>query len=220
LPPIIQRNIAPALPRAGRPWFRSVVAFVLTVGTAGAQDYVAVSTGFPYVFGVHVGFADLLAPGVDLRINLWGTALAASGGVVFGAAAGVDVLAYAVDEEAPRWRPYGGVGAGLAVLGAAGGGSVDAGFAANVSGVAGVAFDRGGTDAFIELRGELLVPAGGPIIYGPAQTGEGRADRRGAGRGAGRGVDDRRTARPSLGNGSSERERRRSGSAWWVKKFR
>jgi hypothetical protein len=61
------------------------IAFVvLTVGTAGAQDYVAVSTGFAFVFGVHVGFAELLAPDVDLRINLWGTALAASGAVLFG----------------------------------------------------------------------------------------------------------------------------------------
>ena len=151
-----------------RPWFRSVVAFfVLAGGTVGAQAYVAVSTGFPAVFGVHVGFPDLLGPDVDLRINLGGSALAASGGLLFGAALGADVLAYTANDEVARSGPYGGAGAGVVVLGAAGDGSVGAAFAANVSGIVGVAFDLGGSKAFVELRGELLVPPGSPVIFFP-----------------------------------------------------
>lgn len=151
-----------------RPWFRSVVAFVvLAGGAAGAQTYVAVSTGFPAVFGVHVGFADLLGPDVDLRVNLGGSALAASGGLLFGAAAGADVLAYTASDAAARSGPYGGAGAGVVVLGAAGDGSVGAAYAANVSGIVGVAFDLGGSAAFAELRGELLIPPGSPVILFP-----------------------------------------------------
>lgn len=141
----------------GTCWRGMLVALVIAGGVASAQSYGAVSAGLPIVLvSGHVGFEDLIAPAVDLRVNLGGAAIVAGGGGAFGAALSADVLWRFVSEEAQRWTPYAGGGAGLFVVGAGGGGSVDVGFGAIGAGIAGIDFDLGELAVFAELRGELL----------------------------------------------------------------
>jgi hypothetical protein len=143
--------------RIGTRWRGFLVALVIAGGTASAQSYGAVSAGLPVVFvSGHLGFEDLIAPAVDLRVNFGGAAVVGGGGGAFGAALSADVLWRIVSEEAQRWTPYAGAGAGLFAVGAGGGGSVGVGFGALGTGIAGVEFDLGGPAIFTELRGELL----------------------------------------------------------------
>ena len=146
-------------------WRGLLVALVLAGGVASAQSYAAVSAGLPIVLVAgHVGFEDLIAPAVDLRLNLGGAAILAGGGGAFGAALSADVLWRFVGEEARRWTPYAGGGAGLFVVGAGGGGAVDVGFGALGAGIGGVDFDLGELAIFAEARGELLWGFGAGVI--------------------------------------------------------
>jgi hypothetical protein len=139
-------------------WWRGIlVALVIACGTASAQSYAAVSVGLPVVLvSGHVGFEDLIAPAVDLRVNLGGGTLFGEGFGIFGLAVGADALwrFVAVDEQ--PWTPYAGGGVGVLLLGAAGGGSVDAGLVGTGAAVAGIDYDLGGLSVFAEVRGELL----------------------------------------------------------------
>jgi hypothetical protein len=145
-------------------WWRGIlVAVVLLGGVASAQSYVGVSAGLPIVLvSGHVGFEDLIAPAVDLRVNLGGAALFADGGGVFGATVGADALWRLVGEEPKSWTPYAGVGLGIFMVGAGGGGSVAVEFGGTGTVIGGVDYDFGELVLFGELRGEVLwIPAGG-----------------------------------------------------------
>ena len=138
-------------------WRGVLVVLVIAGGVASAQSYGAVSAGLPIVLvSGHVGFEDLIAPAVDLRVNFGGAAIVAGGGGAIGAVLGADVLWRFVSEEAQSWTPYVGGGAGLFAVGAGGGGSVGFGFGAIGAGIGGVDFDLGELEIFAELRGELL----------------------------------------------------------------
>jgi hypothetical protein len=141
------------------------VALVLAGGVASAQSYAGVSAGLPIVLvSGHVGFEDLIAPAVDLRVNLGGATILGGGAGVFGLALSADVLWRFVSEEAQRWTPYAGGGAGVFVVGAGGGGAVDFGFGATGAVIGGVDFDLGDLAMFGELRGELLWAFGAGFI--------------------------------------------------------
>lgn len=149
----------------GTCWRGMLVALVIAGSAASAQSYVAVSAGLPVVLvSGHVGFEDLFAPAVDLRVNLGGAAIVAGGGGAFGAALSADVLWRFVSEESQRWTPYAGGGGGLFAVGAGGGGSVDFGFGAIGTVIGGVDFDLGELAMFGELRGELLWASGAGVI--------------------------------------------------------
>lgn len=146
-------------------WRCLLVVLVISGGAASAQSYGAVSAGLPIVLvSGHVGFEDLIAPAVDLRVNLGGAAILAGGGGAFGAALGADVLWRFVGEESQRWTPYAGGGGGLFTVGAGGGGSVGFGFGAIGAILGGVDFDVGELAVFAEVRGELLWAFGAGVI--------------------------------------------------------
>jgi len=149
-------------------WRGLLVVLVLLGGAASAQSYAGVSAGLPIVLvSGHLGFEDLIAPAVDVRINLGGAALWGGGGGVFGVALSADVLWRFVSEEERRWTPYAGGGAGMFAVGGAGGGSVDVGFGAMGSVIGGVDFDLGELAMFGELRGDLLWGFGAGFIGFP-----------------------------------------------------
>lgn len=139
---------------------RVLVALALLAvagGAAVAQSYGAASIGFPAVFSVHLGFEDLLAPAVDLRVNLGGAAIVVDGGLGFGVLAGADVLFRTPSDAAARWVPYGGVGAGIGGLGFLGGGEAGVVVRPVVSGVVGIDLVFEGMRLFVEGRGDLLL---------------------------------------------------------------
>lgn len=148
-----------------------VLALLVLLAIAGvpavAQSYGAASIGFPAIFSVHVGFEDLLAPAVDLRINVGGAALFVEGGLAFGVLAGADLLIRAPSDPAARWVPYGGVGAGFGGVGFLGGPESGALFRPIVSGIAGVDIVFEGLAVFLEGRGDLLLlfADGGTLGY-------------------------------------------------------
>ena len=149
----------------GTCWRGMLLALVIVGGAASAQSYVAVSGGLPIVLVAgHVGFEDLIAPAVDLRVNLGGAAVVGGGGGAFGAAPSADVLWRFAVEEARRWTPYAGGGAGIFAVGAGGGGSVELGFGAIGAVIGGLDFDVGELAMFAELRGELLWGFGAGFI--------------------------------------------------------
>ena len=148
-------------------WRGFLIALVLLGGVASAQSYVGVSAGLPIVLVAgHVGFEDLIAPAVDLRVNLGGAALFADGGGIFGVALGADALWRFVGEEARSWTPYAGAGLGIFAVGAGGGGSVAVEFGGTGGVIGGVDYDFGELAVFGEIRGELLwIPAGGFVGF-------------------------------------------------------
>ena len=150
-------------------WWRGIlVALVVASGTVAAQSYAAVSVGLPVVLvSGHVGFEDLIAPAVDLRVNFGGGTLFGEGFGVFGVALGADVLwRFAVGEEM-RWTPYAGGGLGVLLAGAAGGGSVDAELVGTGAATAGIDYDLGDLSVFAEVRGELLWAPGAGFVGFP-----------------------------------------------------
>ena len=157
----------------GTYWRGVLVALVLVCGVASAQSYVGVSAvGFSVVvvpipivlvYG-HLGYEDLIAPAVDLRVNLGGVALFLGGGGLLGAALGADALWRFGGEEAGRWTPYAGAGVGVVAVGAGGGGSVDFLFGGTGGVIAGVDYHLEDMTIFGEFRGELWASVGSGVI--------------------------------------------------------
>ena len=150
-------------------WWRGIlVALVIACGTAAAQSYAAVSVGLPVVLvSGHVGFEDLIGPAVDLRVNFGGGTLFGDGFGIFGLAVGADALWRFVAVDERPWTPYAGGGVGVLLVGAAGGGAVDAELVGTGAAVAGIDYDLGGLSVFAEVRGELLWSPGAGFVGFP-----------------------------------------------------
>ncbi len=142
----------------------ALIVLALVAGPASAQTdtYAAFSVGFPLLGNVHVGFEDVLAPGVDLRLTLGGALVSIVDSVYYGLF-GVDVL-YRINHDDPDVlvMPYVGAGPGVGFAGIAG----SSGFVFNGSGVVGVLLRVQDANAFIEARMNVLV-AGGDLLPWP-----------------------------------------------------
>ena len=147
----------------------TIIAVVLMTGAVGAQSgtYAGASAGFPLLLNAHVGFTDLIASGVDLRLNLGGALFGVDGFVVFFGVVGADALyRFASDADAVA-RPYAGAGLGAGFAGGGGAGEFGAGFALNVAGVVGFEHRPHDVGYFLELRGNLTVPGEGGFFVWP-----------------------------------------------------
>ena len=144
-----------------------LAALVGSAVHAQSGTYTGVSIGFPLLVNAHYGLEDLLAPGVDLRLNLGGAALGVGGYWVYGGVLGADALyRFGHEDEARTVVPYAGGGLGVVFLGAGGGGGgADVGFALNGAGALGVEYLLEDVGLFAEGRVNLSVAGGGTLTW-------------------------------------------------------
>lgn len=135
-----------------------LAAFSLGLGSAFAQDnmmagtnWIGASTGFPLGINLHYGIADLLAPDLDLRINL--SAVSFLFNNAFSITGGADIL-YHLNLETDANLPldiY--VGGGLDIGASLG---TETGIALGLAGVAGAEYALSSEfSLFGELRGAV-----------------------------------------------------------------
>jgi hypothetical protein len=137
-----------------------LISLALSIGAAGAQsgEYYGGSLSLHALvlplplIGAHVGFDDLIAEDVSLRLHASGFAFGASGDFLFAGVAGADVLWDFPVGDGAALLPYAGGGPGVVFAGLSGAG-VDVAPYAGV--VAGVSYALDGFRIFVEGRGNV-----------------------------------------------------------------
>jgi len=138
-----------------------LTALALATGTAAAQSPYSIGVSLAYtvfplpipLVGVHVGFENLIAKDVGLRLNLSGIAFGVDGGWFAGGTAGTDVIWQLPAGGAAAVQPYAGGGAGLLFAGGGSGADLGIELAPYVGGVAGVSVPLEDLSVFVEVRG-------------------------------------------------------------------
>lgn len=147
----------------------TIITFVLMTGAVSAQSgtYAGASAGFPLLLNVHVGFTDLIASDVDLRLNLGGAVIGVDGFLAFAGVVGADALYRFPSDGDAAAGPYAGAGLGVGFAGGGGAGEFGADFALNVAGVVGFEHRVHDVGYFLEVRGNLTVPGAGGFFVWP-----------------------------------------------------
>lgn len=141
----------------------TVICFALALGVVHAQSPASFGVslsvgafGLPLpLIGVHASFADAIAGGVGLRLNLSAALLGAGGAWLVGGIAGADAVWTFAAADDDTLRPYAGGGPGFVFAGGSSGTDGGIGFAPQLSVVGGVHLPVGSRDAFVEGRGHV-----------------------------------------------------------------